>query len=516
MKETLERTQPPSYAEGDNASAASVRRKLATTGVMIGMFLSALDSTAVTTAMPTVVSSLGGLEIYSWVFVSYTLTSTVSMPLWGRLSDLFGRKVFYNMGIALFLLGSILSGMSGSMTQLIAFRALQGLGAGALITMGMIIIGEIYTLRERASIQGLFGGVWGLSSILGPIIGGLITDQLSWRWVFYLNIPFGLVAAAVITYALNSKGGKKDIALDYKGAAVFAALISIFLYWLYIAGSPGSLSSPLTYTLPVISAALVLLFISIEKEASHPILPLELFKNRYFASSAVVGLLIGMAMFGSITFIPLFVQGVMGTTATGTGKIITPLLLSWVTLSSISGRLMLRVGYKTMIHTGTVLLGIGFFLLATMSAATTKTEISMYMIVLGAGMGMLFMPILLAVQNSVSREIFGIATSATQFFRSIGAVIGVTLMGAVMTASITAGMGAVSLPADSKLKGTLSPDLIVHPEVRAGLPPDVVNSLTAVLADSLHWVFITGLVIAVLAFISGFFVPTGREFKGSK
>jgi EmrB/QacA subfamily drug resistance transporter len=488
------------------------RRIFVIVGLMIGMFLSALEATAVSTAMPTVVSSLGGLSIYSWVFSAYILTSTISLPLWGRLSDLYGRKRFYIIGIAIFLVGSALSGQAKSMSALILFRGLQGFGGGGLLTLGMIIVGEMFSLEERARVQGLFGGVWGLSSIVGPILGGFITDQFSWRWVFYLNIPFGIIAVSVIWFALKENTvTNKKVFLDIKGAIVLTAVVSLFLIGLTQIGKEDSLHSLVATLMLASCIPLVWLFIKAQKLAKDPILPLELFSNPFFKTSVITGFLVGMAMFGSISFIPLFIQGVIGTNATQAGTILTPLLLSWVFFSSISGKLMLRFGYRKIIIIGTAFLSIGFFLLSDMSKDTSHRVTVAVLLILGTGMGMIFIPLLLAVQNSVPRSRLGIATSATQFFRSMGATIGVSIMGMVLSVTMLYGTGSLAKSFEaSEVHYLKNPDLIVNPEARASLSPEIHNALTNLLASSLRYVFLTGLFIAVVAFVSSFLMPKGR------
>jgi EmrB/QacA subfamily drug resistance transporter len=513
----LDIPEPESSAERSETqlkplTLSKSRRIFVTAGLMIGMFLGALEATAVTTAMPTVVSSLGGLNVYSWVFSAYVLTSTISLPLWGRLSDLYGRKRFYILGILIFLIGSALAGQSKSMNALILFRALQGFGGGALLTLGMIIVGEMFSLRERARVQGLFGGVWGLSSIVGPILGGIITDQFSWRWVFYLNIPFGIIAVLVIWFALKENTvTDKKVFLDIKGATVLTALVSLFLISLTQIGKEDGLHS-LVVTLMLVSCIpLLWLFIKTQRLAKDPILPLELFSNPFFKTSVITGFLVGMAMFGSISFIPLFIQGVIGTNATQAGTILTPLLLSWVFFSSISGKLMLRFGYRQIIIIGTALLSVGFFLLSNMSKDTSNSDTIVVLLILGTGMGMIFIPLLLAVQNSVPRSRLGIATSTTQFFRSMGATIGVSVMGMVLSTTMLFGTSSLSKTLEaSELHYLNNPDLIVNPEARTYLSPEIHDALTHLLAGSLRNVFLTGLFIAVIAFISAFLMPKGR------
>lgn len=499
----------------DSTTYAKGTRTLVTAGVVIGMFLSAIDTTAVTTAMPTIVSSLGGLELYSWVFAAYTLTATITLPLWGRLSDFYGRRGFYVLGTGIFLLGSILSGTSGTMNELIAYRALQGIGAGALITLGTTIIGEIYSLRERAKIQGLFGGAWGLSSILGPVIGGFVTDQLSWRWVFYLNLPFGIAAAIIIAYALHRSTGRPGrVSIDYSGIVVFIVMTLTLIFGMVHIATPGFHKDPMTYVLLTLISALFYVFVRVERRADQPIIPLDLFSNSYFRTSSAVSLLIGMAMFGCVSFIPLFIQGVIGTSATGTGKIITPLLLSWVALSSISGRLMLNFGYKRLIVTGAVLLTVGFLLLSMMDTSTTQKQIYGFMVLIGMGMGMIYMPTLLAVQAVVPRGTLGIATSSIQFFRSIGGVLGVTLLGTAMNYYIATGALDPTLGMTGLSSALVAnPDLVVNPVTRAQLSPASLEALRGLLAYALRGVFQVGLLFAFLAFIAALFVPRGNGFR---
>ena len=491
---------------------SDTRRIGVTIGVMIGMFLGALEATAVSTAMPTVVSSLGGLHIYSWVFSAYILTSTVSLPLWGRLSDLYGRRKFYIIGIVIFLVGSALSGQSNSMTTLILFRALQGFGGGALLTLGMIIVGEMYSLKERAKVQGLFGGVWGLSSLAGPVLGGFITDQFSWRWVFYINIPFGLVAAFVVGFALKELAkSERKVFLDLKGALVLTALVTLLLIGFTQISKENGFSSPVAYILIGSCFPLLWLFITIQKGAKDPILPLQLFENRFFKTSALTGFFVSMAMFGSISFVPLFIQGVIGTNPTKTGTILTPLLLGWVFFSSISGRLMINLGYRRLMIMGTLILSVGFLLLTTMDSNSTHFEAIFILLILGTGMGIIFVPLLLAVQNSVPRSQLGIATSTTQFFRSMGATVGVSLMGMVMSTFMLYGSSAMSRNVESSdIEYLRSPELIVNPESRINLSPEVLETLTNLLAHSLKYVFVTGFVIALIAFFSSFLMPKGK------
>ncbi len=363
-----------SAAANAPALVMSARRRWAvTTGIMTGMFLAALEATVVGTAMPTVIAALGGLNHYSWVFSAYLITSTVTVPVWGKLSDIYGRRLLYQTGIAIFLVGSALSGMSTSMTQLIVFRALQGLGAGALVPLGMTIIGDIFTLAERARMQSLFSGAWGLASVIGPIVGGFITDQLTWRWVFYINLPVGLATALIIGLALKEPKRTKRTVIDYAGAALLMASITLLMLVLVEGGA--SLTTLLSASnLMLLCGAFVLavLFVWNERRAVDPIMPFDIFRNRMIAVAVTAGFMAGVAMFGAISFVPLFAQGALGATATEAGSLLTPLMLSWVILSVIGGRLMLKVGYRPTCITGFALLTLGFFLLSSYGRETAR------------------------------------------------------------------------------------------------------------------------------------------------
>ena len=496
-------------------STASPRRGLVVSGVMLGLFLGAMESTAVATAMPTVIASLGGLAIYSWVFSGYILAATISMPLWGRLADLYGRRSVYLTGLTIFLVGSVLSGVSSSMTALIICRTLQGLGGGALIPLGMTIIADLYGLEQRARMQGYFSGMWGLASIIGPLIGGFLTDHLSWRWVFFINVPFGLLTGVVLGVALagtdRPRGG---VRIDFRGAALLTLGLAGILAALVEGGRAGRFG-PGHYVLAAVSMGLLVEFVRWERRAPEPLLPLRLFSNRMFRAAAVSGFLAGMAMFGTISFIPLFVQGVLGGTATEAGTALTPFVLGWVTFSVISARLLLRVGYRWPVVGGMVCLAVAFLLMSHMGLGTSRAITARNMLLAGMGMGLIMVPLLLAVQNAVPRTDLGAATSATTFFRSIGGAVGVAVMGAVLSAELgrqlTAVLGGLDGAARTQLETLIAhPDALIEPTLRSALPPVVLGAFSQGLANALHWVFLVGLGIASLALASAFLVPAGR------
>lgn len=490
------------------------RRRVVTAGVMLGMFLAALEATVVGTAMPTVIASLGGLDRYSWVFSAYLLTSTVTVPVWGRLSDLYGRRLFYLIGVAFFLVGSALSGASQTITQLIVFRAIQGLGAGALIPLSMTINGDIYTVRERTRMQGLFSGVWGLASILGPLAGGFITDSISWRWVFYINIPFGLAGAVVVGIALVEPKRTERPVIDYAGAVWLTIAITLLLLVLVEAGDPAIWGNPLTLIAVAGIVMFAALFVRTERRAPEPIVPFSLFKNRIIAVGSITAFMVGAAMFGALSFIPLFVQGTLGGTATEAGALLTPFLLGWVTMSVVGGRLMFRVGYRPTILTGLFVLATSFAVLPTFGRSTTRAWLIGDVLAMGIGMGLVMFALLITVQNSVNRSRLGIATSLNQFSRSIGQTVGVAVMGTVMTISLASHIAEIQkesgLPEPEVARVVHNPSALVDPIARAAQKPELILAMSGALAGALHNVFMTGVVFALLALISGFWLPAGQ------
>jgi EmrB/QacA subfamily drug resistance transporter len=490
------------------------RRMAVTIGVMTGMFIAALEATVVGTAMPTVIASLGGLNHYSWVFSAYLVTSTVTVPVWGKLSDLYGRRLLYQIGIGVFLLGTLLSGLSTSMTLLIIFRAIQGLGAGALIPLGMTIIGDIFTLEERARMQAYFSGVWGLSSVIGPIVGGFITDQISWRWVFFINLPIGVIAALIIGLALKEPKLTEKPKIDYAGAATLMIAISLLMLAMVEGGaSIATLFS--TENLLIIFAAIVLLaiFVLVEMNAKDPIIPFELFRNRMVSVSVAAGFLAGVAMFGAISFVPLFAQGALGLTATAAGSLLTPLMLSWVLMSVIGGRILLKVGYRPISIAGFIILTTGFVLLAMFQRETARIWLYTDLALIGAGLGLTMLTLLIAVQQAVERTKLGVATSLNQFSRAIGGAFGVAIMGAVLTAGLATQLNKAAQTGDSSLtvaqaaEFASNPNALIDPSAKATLPNGILEILQQSMANAIHRVFWVGAGFSALALLVIFFLP---------
>ena len=491
------------------------RRIAITAGVMTGMFIAALEATVVGTAMPTVIASLGGLSHYSWVFSAYLVTSTVTVPVWGKLSDLYGRRLLYQIGIGVFLLGTLLSGLSTSMTQLIVFRAIQGLGAGALIPLGMTIIGDIFTVEERAKMQAYFSGVWGFSSIIGPVVGGFITDQINWRWVFFVNLPIGVVAALIIGLALKEPKLTNRPKIDYLGAVLLMSAISLLMLGMVEGDGTGIFSSQ-NLILVLISLAMLAVFVWVENRAADPIIPFDLFRNKTVSIAVLAGFLGGIAMFGAISFIPLFAQGSLGFTATEAGSLLTPLMLTWVTMSVVGGRLMLRIGYRVITIFGYIALTIGFVFLAMFDTETNRAWLYFDLMMIGAGLGLSMLTLLIAVQQAVERSKLGVATSLNQFSRSIGGAIGVAIMGAVLTVGLSSSLREAAsasgpLTEAQAREFASNPNALIEPEARSALPGETLVALQSALADAIHPVFWVGALAAGLGLLVVLFLPKEGE-----
>jgi EmrB/QacA subfamily drug resistance transporter len=412
-------------------------------GLMVTLLLAALDQTIVATALPKIVSDLGGITQYSWVFTAYMLTSTVTVPLYGKLGDVYGRKNLFLIAIVVFLVGSALCGAAQSMTQLVLFRALQGLGAGGLFPLSLAVIGNIVPPRDRGRWQGLIGAVFAASSIIGPAVGGFIVDSTTWRWVFLVNLPVGGLALVVISITMPRRAPLTDHRIDWLGAGVLAAGTAFLLLALVWGGKQYSWSSGHVVAAFSVAAVLLAAFALVERRAQEPILPFEILRNPIVAGSVACMALVGMAMFGTISYVPLFVQGVIGTSATSSGVVLTPLMLGAVTTSLLTGQLVSRTGrYRWNAILGPLVLTGGMLLLWRMGVKTTNGQAARNMVVAGIGIGSMMQVFVLSVQNAVPRSLIGSATALTQFARQMGATIGVTVIGAIVNHGLPHGLGS--------------------------------------------------------------------------
>jgi EmrB/QacA subfamily drug resistance transporter len=423
---------------------------LAMSGVLLGMLLAALNQTIVATALPRIVGDLGGVEHYSWVFSAYMLGATVTTPIYGRLSDVYGRRRFFVAGIVIFMAGAIVGGTASSMTQLVIARAIQGIGAGGLIPLAIATIGDLIPPSERGRWQGLTGAVFGFASVIGPTTGGWIADHTDWRWVFFVSLPVGVIALAVVAATLkippHPERAKK---VDYTGAAVLALGLSTGLLAIVQSG-PAELYA--------VSVLILALFVWWERRVDEPIVPVELFEQRVFTASNLAAFSVGAGMFGAIMFVPLFVQGVMGASATASGVVLTPLMLAMMATSVGSGQVITRTGrYRWALLAGPVVMALGFLLLATMTVSSGRGHATVAMVITGLGLGLLIQNLSLVVQNGVPSRHLGAATSAAQFFRSIGGTIGVSVMGAMLTSRMPAGGKA----SPSELASAIHPVFVI-------------------------------------------------------
>jgi EmrB/QacA subfamily drug resistance transporter len=477
---------------------------LVLSGLMLGLFLAALDQTIVATALPTIAGELGGLEQLSWVVTAYLLTSTASAPLYGKVSDMYGRKIVFQFAIVSFLVGSVLAGFSQSMVQLIGFRAIQGLGAGGLMVMAMTIVGDVVSPRERGRYQGYIGAVFALSSIAGPLLGGFFVDNLSWRWVFFINLPIGLAALFVTATVLDLPFRRVDHPVDYLGAGLLVGGVSSLLLVTVWGGSEYAWGSPVIVGLSVLAAALLALFILQERRVAEPILPLRLFRDRTFAITSGAAFIVGVGMFGAIVFLPLFLQVVMGASPTDSGLLLLPLMGGVVTSSIVSGRLITRTGrYKVFPVLGTSLMALGLTLLSTMSPDTTLLRTSLYMLTFGIGMGCVLQVLVIAVQNAVGARDLGVATSSSAFFRSLGGSFGTALFGAILTSQLLAKLAHL-LPAGGR--GELR-DLTGSPELIAQLAPEVRTEVVEAFSHAITTSFAVAIPFMVLALLLVIFLP---------
>ncbi|MFQ6194434.1 DHA2 family efflux MFS transporter permease subunit [Streptomyces sp. NPDC000405] len=474
--------------------------RVAIGALLLGMLLAALDQTIVSTALPTIVSDLGGLEHLSWVVTAYMLASTAATPLWGKLGDQYGRKKLFQTAIVIFLIGSALCGLARNMPELIGFRALQGLGGGGLMVLSMAIVGDIVPPRDRGRYQGLFGAVFGGTSVLGPLLGGLFVDHLSWRWVFYVNLPIGIVALAVIAAVLHIPASRVPHRIDYLGTFLIAAVAVCLVLMTSLGGTSYPWSSWRIIGLGVVGVALLLPFVLVERRAAEPVLPLGLFRIHTFALCSVIGFVVGFAMFGSMTYLPTFLQVVHGVSPTLSGVHMLPMVAGLLIASTGSGQIVSRTGrYKVFPIAGTAVMTIGLLLLHRLDPAVSTAMMSTYFFVFGFGLGLVMQVLVLIVQNSVGYQDLGVATSGATFFRSIGASFGVSIFGTIFTSKL--GPRIADALAGVPLPPGVTPDALKSdPRVLHRLPPAQRTGVLAAYSQSITDVFLYAVPPALLAF----------------
>ena len=501
-------TVPADMGVGGNGALPGLSHRsvlLIIGALMLGMLLAALDQTIVSTALPTIVGDLKGGSHIAWVITAYLLATTVSTPLWGKLGDQYGRKTFFQAAIVIFLVGSVLSGISNSMFELIAFRAVQGLGSGGLMVGAQAIVGDIVSPRERGRYVGLFGAVFGVSSIVGPLLGGVFVDNLTWRWIFYINVPIGIIALLVVASQVPGKLSRVHHVIDYIGTTVLALAATSFILLTSLGGTTYGWNTAPIWILGICGVLLTSVFVLVERKAAEPVLPLHLFRLRAFWVTSVVGFIIGFAMFGAITYLPAFFQVVRGVSPTLSGVQLLPLMAGLLIVSIGSGQLISRTGrYRVWPIVGSAMTTLGLYLLSLMGVGTSSVLDSLYMLVLGMGIGGVMQVLVIIVQNAVPHSELGVATSGATFFRSIGGSFGTAIFGAifanVLVGNLAKHLHGLRLPAGLS-SANVTPALLSH------LPPAIHEAFVAGYAESIQTVFIVAVPIAALAFLATWLIP---------
>jgi EmrB/QacA subfamily drug resistance transporter len=502
MTATLTEAPPRAKVEPYRLSRES-RRVFA--GLMLGMLVASVSQTIVGPAMPRIVAELGGMDHYSWVATAAMLVSAITVPIVGKLSDLYGRRGFYLAGLLVFMVGSVVSGFAGSFWILVLGRAIQGLGMGTIMPLSQTIIGDIIPARQRGKYQGLMGAVFGVTSVAGPLAGGFITDHWGWRWLFFAAVPIGLVATVVIARFLHLPHERRNALIDYRGIATLTVALVSLLLATSLGGTTYAWGSAEILGLYAVGAVALVAFVLVELRAEEPVLPLRLFRSSVFTASNIASFAVAMVMFGSIIYIPVYAQGVLGVDATNSGLILMPLMLGLIVMGILSGLVITRTGrYKGIMIGGVVIMGAGLYLLTRLTWTSTQTQLTIAMVVLGVGLGMAMQQYTLVVQNAVERADLGVATASTQFFRNVGSTVGIAVFGTVMTSGLAAAITS-HLPVEVAARmpaGAVDAGSVLDPSALAGLPAVVADAVRQGLADQLHEVFLIALPLALVVFVA--------------
>jgi EmrB/QacA subfamily drug resistance transporter len=476
-------------------------------GLMAGMFLAALDQSIVGTALPRITSDLGGLDKLSWVVTAYLLTQTASTPLWGKISDLYGRKIIFQAAIVTFLAGSLLSGAAQGMTELIAFRAIQGLGGGGLFALALATMGDVVPPRERGRYGGYFGAVFGTSSVLGPVLGGAFADGPGWRWIFYINIPIGIAALVITSVALKIPHVRRDHDIDYLGAATIVAAVSSFLLFTTWAGPDEGWASPAALGLVAAGVLLTALFVFVESRATEPIIPLELFKLSVFRTASLYSFILGFAMFGGIVFLPIYLQVVQGFSPTKSGLALLPMVVGIFSTSISSGIVMSKTGrYKVFPIMGALTVAFALLMLSRLTVDTPYWQAGIYFWLFGAGLGFSMQIIVTIVQNAVDKRHMGTSTSSVTFFRFMGGTFGAAVFGAILSSRLSTHLADELAGRPGAAGGALGGDLTNNTQVIAALPEPLKGLVLNGFAEALSDVFMWAIPVVLVAFVVSLFI----------